>query len=78
MLEAHLPALRSLRRVCVVPDADPGKKGAEGEVLASRLVAWLRAAGCRAEVSPLADLIPDISPDCKDLADVSKMKGFLP
>jgi len=78
MLEAHLPALRSLRRVRVVPDADPGKKGAEGKVLASGLVAWLRAAGCHAEVAVLADLIPNISPDCKDLADVAQMKGCLP
>lgn len=78
MLEAHLPALRVLRRVHVVPDADPGPKGAEGERLAAKLVAWLRAAGCRAEVSTLADLIPDASTDCKDLADVSQMKGSLP
>ena len=79
MLEAHLPALRALRRVRVVPDADPGKKGAEGEALAAKLVAWLRAAGCRAEVSALADLVPDLPPDCKDLADVAnKLKGCPP
>lgn len=72
MLEAHLPALRALRLVRVVPDADPGEKGAEGERLAAKLVAWLRAAGCRAEVSTLADLLPDLPPTCKDLADAAK------
>ena len=79
MLEAHLPALRSLRLVRVVPDADPGPKGAEGEALAAKLVAWLRAAGCRAEVSTLPDLLPDLLPECKDLADAAhKLKGCLP
>ena len=78
MLEPHLPALRVLRRVRVVPDADPGPKGTEGERLASNLVAWLRAAGCCSDVATLADLIPDASTACKDLADVSKIKGFLP
>ena len=79
MLEAHLPALRSLRLVRVVPDADPGKKGAEGEALAAKLVAWLRAAGCRAEVSTLSELVPDAPPECKDLADVAhNLKGCQP
>lgn len=78
MLEPHLPALRTLRRICVVPDADPGAKGAEGELLASRLVAWLRSAGCRGDVTTLTDLIPDVSSECKDLADVASMKGRAP
>ena len=79
MLEAHLPALRSLRLVRVVPDADPGPKGAEGEALAAKLVAWLRAAGIRAEVSTLPELLPDLPPECKDLADAAKnLKGCLP
>lgn len=77
-LEAHLPALRDVRRVRVVPDADPGSKGAEGEALAARLVGWLTYAGVRADVATLADLCPD-APDCKDLADVAaKVKGCLP
>lgn len=75
MLEAHLPALRDVRRVRVVPDADAGAKGAEGEALAARLVAWLRCAGVRADLATLADLCPDAPPTCKDLADIAKMKG---
>jgi len=71
MLEPHLPALRDVRRVLVVPDADAGDKGAEGEALAARLVGWLRAAGCRAEVARLVDLCPDAPEGCKDLADVA-------
>ena len=81
MLEAHLPALRDVARVRVVPDADPGKKGAEGEALAARLVGWLRAAGVgRADVARLPDLCPDAPEGCKDLADVAEaaMKGSLP
>jgi DNA primase len=73
-LDVHLPALRDVRRVRVVPDADPGSKGAEGEALAARLVGWLRNAGVRAELATLADLCPDAA-DCKDLADVAKAKG---
>ena len=71
MLDAHLPALRAVRRVRVVPDADPGPKGAEGEALAARLVGWLRAAGCRAAVATLADLCPHAPEACKDLADAA-------
>lgn len=79
MLEAHLPALRDMRRVRVVPDADPGAKGAEGEALAARLVGWLRFAGVKAEVSTMADLCPDAPEGCKDLADVAaKLKGCPP
>jgi len=81
MLEAHLPALRDVARVRVVPDADPGRKGAEGEALAARLVGWLRAAGVgRADVARLPDLCPDAPEGCKDLADVAEaaMKGSLP
>jgi len=81
MLAAHLPALRDVARVAVVPDADPGRKGAEGEALAARLVGWLRAAGVRrVDVATLADLCPDAPEGCKDLADVAEaaMKGSLP
>jgi hypothetical protein len=77
MLDAHLPALRDVRRVRVVPDADPGAKGAEGEAHAARLVAWLRCAGVRADLATLADLCPDAPPACKDLADIAKLKGCL-
>jgi len=72
MLEAHLPALRDVRRVLVVPDADPGTKGEEGEAMAARLAAWLRFAGARAGVARLVDLCPNAPKDCKDLADLSK------
>jgi len=78
MLEAHLPALRDVRRVRVVPDADPGPKGAEGEALAARLVGWLRFAGVRADVARLVDLVPDAPEGCKDLADVAKARNNPP
>lgn len=80
MLEDHLPVLRSLRRVRVVPDADAGDKGAEGEALAARLVGWLRSAGCRAEVSTLSDLQAEPLPEnVKDLADLAAaVKGCPP
>jgi hypothetical protein len=71
MLTPHLPALRDCRRVLVVPDADKGEKGDEGKALARRLVAWLRAAGCRSEMKTLGDLCPEAPEDCKDLADVA-------
>jgi hypothetical protein len=74
MLEAHLPALRDVRRVLVVPDADPGTKGAEGEALAARLAGWLTFAGVRAAVARLEDLCPDAPEGCKDLADVAKAR----
>lgn len=74
MLTPHLDALRDCRRVVVVPDADKGEKGAEGKALGRRLVAWLRAAGCRAELKTLGDLCPDAPEDCKDLADVAAWK----
>ena len=71
MLDPHLPALREARKVHVVPDNDPGAKGDEGQALAAKLVGWLRAAGCRATLSTLADLCPDAPEGCKDLADVA-------
>lgn len=74
MLEAHLPALRDVRRVRVVPDADPGQKGSDGEALAARLVGWLTFAGVRADLATLADLCPDAPEGCKDLADVAKAR----
>ena len=75
MLTPHLPALRDLPRVLVVPDADPGEKGQTGEALAARLAAWLTAKGCRADVATLPELCPDAPPECKDLADVAATKG---
>lgn len=73
MLEAHLGTMRDMRRVRVVPDNDPGEKGAEGEALAARLVAWLRYAGVRADVATMRELCPDMPADCKDMADVAAM-----
>lgn len=78
MLEAHLPALRDVDRVLVVPDADAGGKGAQGEALAARLVGWLRYAGVRAAVATLAELCPDAPEGCKDLADVAKARNNAP
>ena len=74
MMASHLPALRDVNRVRVVPDADAGEKGAQGEVLAAGLVGWLRYAGVNADVSTLADLCPDAPAGCKDFADVSKAR----
>jgi hypothetical protein len=74
-LEPHLPALRDVRRVRVVPDADAGAKGAEGEALAARLVGWLRYAGVQADVARLADLVPDAPEECKDLADIAQARA---
>jgi hypothetical protein len=74
MLTPHLSALRDVRRVLVVPDADQGTKGAEGESLAARLVGWLRFSGVKAEIATLADLCAPAN--CKDLADwAEKIKG---
>lgn len=71
MLTPHLPALRDLRRVLVMPDNDPGEKGATGADMAAHLVGWLRAEGCRADVALMATLYPDAPADCKDLADLA-------
>lgn len=71
MLEPHLPRLRDAGRVLVVPDADPGEKGAVGEAQANRLVGWLRWAGvAEAAVAQLADLVA-VPDGAKDLADVA-------
>ena len=75
MLEPHLSALRDMNRVRVVPDNDQGDKGAEGEALGHRLVAWLRAAGVRSDLALLSDLCPNLPPDCKDLADAATLEG---
>lgn len=77
LLGDHLPALRDFRRVLVVPDADAGEKGDTGEALAAKLVGWLRAAGCRADVATLAELCPDAPEGCKDLADVAEKRSQL-
>jgi len=76
MLTPNLPALRDVSRVLVVPDNDPGDKGAEGMAQAYKLAAWLRGNGCRADVALLADLCPDAAAGCKDLADVAKGSFF--
>lgn len=78
MLDAHLPALRDVRRVRVVPDADAGDKGAEGEALAARLVGWLTFAGVRADVARLVELVPEAPEACKDLADAAKARNNPP
>jgi hypothetical protein len=74
MLEPHLAALREVGPVHVVPDADPGQKGIEGQTRAAGLVAWLRARGIRAAVVTVADLCPELAKDCKDVADMAKMQ----
>ena len=82
-LDPLLPALLDCRRVLVVPDNDPGRKGLEGQALAARLVAWLRHAGARAEVATLADLglvrTDDLGwEECeiKDLADAARSRKW--
>ena len=69
LLEPHLPALRDVRRVVVVPDADGGAKGDEGDAMAARLAGWLTCAGVRAHVARVTDLFPGSR--CKDLAEVA-------
>lgn len=71
MLGPHLPALRDMPEVYVVPDNDPGEQGQTGYALAGRLVAWLRAAGIKANVQTLGDLCAHAPAECKDLADVA-------
>lgn len=71
MLEAHLSALRDMRRVFVVPDNDPGPKGAEGEAMAARLAGWLCYAGVRADVATQGELVPNAPAGCKDLCDIA-------
>ena len=78
MLDAHLPALRDVRRVRVVPDADAGDKGAEGEALAARLVAWLTFSGVRADVARLVDLVPDAPEGAKTLPTLPKPETTRP
>lgn len=72
LLNPHLDALLLCRKVRVVPDADPGEKGRQGERLAADLVGWLRARGIRAQVTTLADL--NCPPECKDLAEAAALK----
>lgn len=70
----HLPALRSFDRVRIMPDADPGEKGAVGRELAGNLVGWMRARGIHAEIVHLEDVVPAIPEGAKDLADISAAK----
>ena len=72
MLSPHLDALLLCRKVQVVPDADAGDKGRQGEHLAADLVGWLKARGIRADVATLVDL--KCPPECKDLADAAALK----
>lgn len=72
MLAPHLPALRRMREVLVMPDNDPGEKGAVGQEKAAALVGWLRAAGCKADLATMETLFPDLAAECKDLADAAK------
>lgn len=76
MLDAHLDALSDCARVYVLPDNDSEpEKSAEGARLASRLVAYLRAAGCRAELVGLGELCERLelppAEGCKDLCDLA-------
>lgn len=75
MLEPHLPALRDLDRIAVLPDndADPSKS-AEGVALAGRLVALLRVEGCRAETITLDRLGVPVPPECKDVAELAAVR----
>jgi hypothetical protein len=75
MLDDHMPALRDCVRIGVMPDKDADKAKAEtGVVLAGKLAANLRAAGCRAEVLQLHELGFDLPDGCKDLADLAKSR----
>jgi hypothetical protein len=72
MLDEHMPALRDCARIGVMPDKDADKAKAEtGIMLAGKLAANLRAAGCRAEVLELHQLGMELPPNCKDLADLA-------
>jgi hypothetical protein len=71
MLEPHLPILRQYRAVLVVPDADPGEKGAEGITHAANLAAALTGMGLRARTAALDELVLHASGKGKDLADMA-------
>ena len=71
MLEPHLPAMRDLSMVRVVPNSHPGDKGAEGVAMAGRLGGWLRAGGVMADISSLEELVPEAA-GCKDLAEYAE------
>jgi hypothetical protein len=75
MLEPHLPALRDLQRIAVLPDNDADQaKAAQGIALAGKLVALLRAGGCRADIITLDQLGIPIPPGCKDVADLAAIR----
>jgi hypothetical protein len=75
MLDEHMPALRDCVRIGVMPDKDADKDKADtGIVLAGKLAANLRAAGCRAEVVQLNELGIEVPAGCKDLADLAKSR----
>ena len=75
MLEPHLPAMRDLQRIAVLPDNDADKaKAAQGIALAGKLVAFLRAGGCRADIVTLDQLGIPIPPGCKDVADLAAVR----
>ena len=75
MLDDHMPALRDCVRIGVMPDKDADKDKADtGIVLAGKLAANLRAAGCRAEVVQLNELGIEVPAGCKDLADLAKSR----
>lgn len=71
MLEAHLSVLRQYSAVLVVPDADPGEKGAEGITHAANLAAALTGMGLRARTASLDELVLHASGKGKDLADMA-------
>jgi hypothetical protein len=75
MLEPHLPALRDMKRICVMPDNDADReKAAQGIALAGKLVAFLRAADCRAEIVTIDKLGIPIPNGCKDMADLAAVR----
>lgn len=80
-LNPLLGAMLGFDLVRVVPDNDSGLKGLEGQALATRLVAWLRHAGVRANLATLVDLglVPEVELgwkgcNVKDLADAASQR----
>jgi DNA primase len=75
MLEPHLPALRGMKRIGVMPDNDADReKAAQGIAMAGKLVAMLRAADCRAEIVTIDKLGTPVPPECKDMADLASVR----
>ena len=67
LLKQHLSTLRRVEAVWIIPDADGGEKGEEGEAEADKLSAWLNAHAVKAKTVTLKKL--GCPPEAKDLAD---------